>query len=184
MQYCINYSITQYRIRYRIRYHIRSYRKKYSAWQRPPIFCASRFQPPSVLLLVHTSSASLSGERSPIAPHPDVDLKKPAACPAVWPGIRSRALGNFMTQRMRNSVVKAQYTISYTIGYSVQYRIKYCMLRGGLTFMASWREIPRGAGPGIGTGNPCSAWSNTDLSNEFQSGISDRNWTNRFSDPG
>ncbi len=63
--------------------------KKYSAWQMPPIFCASRFQPPSVLLLVHTSATSLSGERPPI--EPDIELKKPAACPAVWPGIGSRA---------------------------------------------------------------------------------------------
>ncbi len=47
-----------------------------------------------------------------MAPHPDVDLEKPAACPAVWPGVSSSACGNCMTQRMRSSVVKVPFEVA------------------------------------------------------------------------
>ncbi len=108
MRYCINYSITQYRIQYHIRYRIRSYSKKIFCLAKAANFLCFKVSAPFCLA---SCTPSLSGEHSPIAPHPDVDLKKPAVCPAVWPGIGSRACWNCMTQRMRNSVMKAQYTI-------------------------------------------------------------------------
>ena len=58
--------------------------------------------PPHLLGIFHRD---LSGERPPIAPHPDVDLEQATACSADIPGICSCALWNFMPQCVRNCVV-------------------------------------------------------------------------------
>ncbi len=99
-------------------------------------------------------------------------------------GVKKEPTRPVLAHLLRCSIL---YRIRYRMQYDIVYYIIYdiiCRWGRGLTCMASWREIPWGAWPGIGTGNPCSVLSNADLSNEFQSGISDRNRTSRFSDPG
>ena len=46
-----------------------------------------------------------AGAAPAVAPHPDVDLEKPAACPAVLPGISSSTGGNKVSEAERNRVV-------------------------------------------------------------------------------
>jgi hypothetical protein len=60
-----------------------------------------------LLCILHRDLSGEHLQHPPIAPHPDVYLNMPAACPTVWPGIISSSSWNVVLKRVSNVDVTA-----------------------------------------------------------------------------
>ena len=68
--------------------------------------------------MVYERAIPMVYERAASQPHPDVDLEKPAAGPAVLPGISSSTIGNMLSEAERNSVVTVPLKVARNQGDS------------------------------------------------------------------
>ncbi len=139
-------------IRCRIKYDLTQFHNFHSA---AATVKRRRFKVLAPLLLdsrtrsLRISSASLTeivlGNRQ----HPDIDLEKPAARPAVLPGISSRSSRNMVSKAERNSSVKISLEVAQKEGDSTQnifHRADMeCWELGGCPFVNYRDTIPRHA---------------------------------------
>jgi hypothetical protein len=111
---------------------------------------ASKFQLPCALFsnalpahLLCNLDRNRSWKCPPVVPHPDLDLEKLAARPAVLPGISSSASRKLVSKAVRNSIVKISLEVAREEGDNDFHRADIeCWELGGSPFINHRDTIP------------------------------------------
>jgi hypothetical protein len=133
------------RVRHRIPYDLPHLHSAAATAKRRRLKVSAPLRLDSRTRSLRISSASLikiilgSWKCPPVAPHPDVGLEKPAAHPAVLPGIISSASRNMVSKAVRNRIVKISLEVARKEGNSTQNVLHWadieCWELGGCPFV-------------------------------------------------